>query len=251
MPAQAQSPETGETPSTATVPPTVQTTAETSEPAGQTPEPFDQTRAMETIRKQRDAEKAARDAAKAAEARAKELEAELKQYKDAQLSDEERRAKREEATQTALAQSEAERAARELELQDLRTQRAVERAALVALKDDKDQVVRPPFIDPEAAYQLIDRATLEFDDNGTPTAESVTSALDALAKSKPYLLTQPATQAAASNTPSNPARANGNQAAGETDAERRARLTGAGPSVFNPEAARKGGGVVWSNPPTG
>lgn len=246
VPEPSTTPEAGETPNPepTTTPQTATTTAEPPEA-----EPFDSARAMETIRKQRDAEKAAKDAQKAAERQRDELQARLKALEDEKLTEQERKDKQYQETAEALAKVEAERAQRDLDLQEIRTQRAVEKLAARALKEG-DDVKRPSFVDPETAFQLINRAALAFNDDGTPTDESVQAALTALAQAKPFLL-QPTAQAAGGNTSTNPARANANQPHTETDAERRNRIYGLNtPSVFDPAAAtQRGGGVRWVKPP--
>lgn len=61
-----------------------------------------------------------------------------------------------------------------------RAQEALLRSAVVA------EAARKNVVDPDAAVALIDRATLEFGEDGAPT--NVTDVMDALLKAKPYLL---------------------------------------------------------------
>lgn len=61
-----------------------------------------------------------------------------------------------------------------------RAQDALLRSAVVA------EAARKNVVDPDAAFALIDRASLEFDDDGSPT--NIADAMDSLLKAKPYLV---------------------------------------------------------------
>jgi hypothetical protein len=109
-----------------------------------------------------------RQARREAEKRLAQLQEELRKHQEAQLSETER-------AQRRLAELERSLAERERVLQE----HTIRSAAIEA-------AARLGFRDPGDAYRLIDRAELEFDEDGSP--RNVTDLLGALAKSKPYLL---------------------------------------------------------------
>ena len=98
---------------------------------------------------------------------------EFDKLQDAQRSQEEK-------LQTKLSEAERRAADAEHNYQELRVTRAIELAA-------------GDFVDPEAAALLIDRAALEYEDDGSAKEESVKSALEELAERRPYLKGQAAT----------------------------------------------------------
>ena len=186
---------------------------------GATPDPVAETAAGDDTQALSDALKAARADAIKYRTRLREMEAEQQAKRDAELSDSERQAKE----LAELRQQMAER--------DEQTRRLALESA-VALRSNTMGIV-----DAEAAVKLIDTASLDFDDAGRPDAESLDQALKRLIKAKPYLKTQPPAA-----SPANPART---EPAGETDAQRRARLFGGGGGIFDADTARNlGGGVL-------
>lgn len=103
---------------------------------------------------------------------AQEASDKIQQFEEAQLSETERLQKQ---AQEALARAErAEQQARESRLRS-----HIEMTA-----------ARQGIIDPEAAYRLIDLASIDFDSEGNP--QGVQQALSALLQSKPYLIAAPA-----------------------------------------------------------
>lgn len=100
--------------------------------------------------------------------RLKDLEDQAKAKADAELSDNERLSKRASELERQLAE-------RDQTLQETRIRSATVEAA-----------ARLGFADPEDAMRLLNHASLEFDENGSPT--NVEQQLAALAKTKPYLL---------------------------------------------------------------
>jgi hypothetical protein len=194
----------------------------TQQDQGETPAPQAATAADDDTQALSDALKAARAEAIKYRTRLREVEAEQQAKHDADLSDTERAIKR-------AAELEAQ-----LEQQNQQTRRLALESA-VALRSNAMGIV-----DAEAAVKLIDTAALDFDDYGRPDSESLDQALKRLIKSKPYLKTQPPAA-----SPANPART---EPAGETDAQRRARLFGGGGGIFDVDTARSlGGGVLNSD----
>lgn len=146
---------------------------------------------------------------------------ELAKIKESQLSETEKLQKR-------LAELEQAKAQAETQARETRIKSAIVAAA-----------ARLNFNDPIDAYQLVNRALIEFDDAGEP--KNADTLVKELAESRKYLIKS-----------SNPALATFNPAGGgngvtETDAQRRARLySGGGQQFFDPgRAAQQGGGLVW------
>lgn len=133
-----------------------------------------------------DAEYVARLRAEAAgyRKRVRELEQVAKQNEDAKLSETERLQKR-------LAELERQQSTYEQERQERTLRYEVMLAA-----------GRMGIVDPEAAYRLLDLASIEFDADGRPQA--IDKALTELVQQKPYLRVQ-----VSSGNPTNPARAGG------------------------------------------
>jgi len=98
---------------------------------------------------------------------AEAAKAELTKLQNASLTEAEKRDQR-------LAELEREKAIWDTERQDWQTRESVTHAAL-----------RLGYADPVDAYSLIDRASLEFDDNGKP--RNVDKLLTDLIAAKPYL----------------------------------------------------------------
>lgn len=98
---------------------------------------------------------------------AEKAQAELAKLQQASLTDSEKRDQR-------LAELERKEALWEVERQDWQTRESVTNAAL-----------RLGFADPVDAYSLVDRAALDFDEQGRPT--NVTKLLTDLIAAKPYL----------------------------------------------------------------
>ena len=144
---------------------------------------------------------------------------ELAKIKESQLSETEKLTKR--LAELEAAKSQAETRARET---------LIESAIISA-------AARLNFNDPSDAYNLVNRAAIEFDENGKPT--NADDLVKTLAESRKYLIksSNPALSSF------NPAGSGGPQS--ETDAQRRARIYGGGGSYFDPgQAAQAGGGVV-------
>lgn len=156
------------------------TAASQDSPAAETEqeEPFDRERALATIRKLREQEKLARQLAKELEEKKRALSA----YEQEKLSEKER-------LERKLAELEQANASLLTEIQQARLQSAIERHA-----------ARLGIVDPEAAAVLIDRAAVEFDEDGRPA--NVEALLKDLIKAKPYLA-RPAAPSA--GLPANPA----------------------------------------------
>lgn len=125
-------------------------------------------------------------------AESKELD-ELRQFKaqteEAQLSEQEKAARRMQELQEQA--DAATQTAREAKLE---TAIAVQAGAL-------------GLVDPDAALRLIDRSNVQFADDGAPDPESVAEALEALVEQRPYLRGSPPAPNAGS--PANPARPEG------------------------------------------
>lgn len=154
--------------------------------------------------------------------RLRDLEAQQQAAADAELSEQERNAKRLSEMEQQLAE------------QQTRT-RSLALESAVAMRANALGIV-----DAEVAVALLDRDALDFDEFGRPDPEGLDLALKRLIKAKPYLR-----QPVAPASPANPARS---EPVGETDAQRRARLYGGGVNVFDPDTAgRLGGGVVTNN----
>lgn len=99
-----------------------------------------------------------------------DLQAKLQEFEDAKKSDLEK------------AQAQVKKLEREASDASKRAQESALRAAVVA------EAARKNVIDPDAAFALLDRATLELDDAGSPT--NIADAMDALLTAKPYLVQQ-------------------------------------------------------------
>jgi hypothetical protein len=166
-------------------------------------------------------------------ARAKELRSENASLRRRLKAIEEDQRKRDEADMT-----DQERTAKEAA--DLRTMLEKQQAETRSLALESAVAMRANtlgIVDAEAAVKLLDTGALDFDDIGRPDPESLDMALKRLIKAKPYLKTQPPAA-----SPANPART---EPAGETDAQRRARLFGGGGGIFDVDTARSlGGGVL-------
>lgn len=132
--------------------------------AGKDGTPFDAQRAQATIDALRNEIKAGKATAKEAET----LKARLKEIEDKDKSEVERLAGSAKEASEKLVAAEARAA-------DLALRLTVERAATKA-----------GFHDPDDAYRLIDRRTVELDDAGEPT--NVEALLKDLAKAKPHLV---------------------------------------------------------------
>lgn len=146
---------------------------------------------------------------------------ELAKIKESQLSETEKLQKELERVKAAAQQ--AETIAKETRV----------KSALIAA------AAKLNFNDPADAYQLVNRAAIEFDDAGEP--KNADALVKELAESRKYLIKS-----------TNPALATFNPAGGgngvtETDAQKRARLySGGGQQFFDPaRAAQQGGGLVW------
>lgn len=181
---------------------------ETTE-GGQEPQNQQQTAAagaqpgQEPAAEQFDAEYVRKLRAEAAEyrKRLRELEQKAQEQENAKLSETERLQKR-------LAELEREQAAYQRERQE----RTLKYETMLAAS-------RLGIVDPDAAYRLLDVASIEFAEDGTP--RNIEAALKELLKAKPYLAAQPA---AISGSPTNPARTG----AGANDAFTAALYRGAG-----------------------
>lgn len=130
--------------------------------------------------------------------RLRELKQTVKQHEEAKLSESERLQKR-------LAELEREQAAYQRERQE----RTLKYETMLAAS-------RLGIVDPDAAYRLLDVASIEFAEDGTP--KNLEAALFELVKAKPYLVAQ------SSGSPTNPARTG----AGANDAFTAALYRGAG-----------------------
>ncbi|NOZ27971.1 MAG: hypothetical protein GXP39_07965 [Chloroflexi bacterium] len=115
--------------------------------------------------------------------RLRELERTLEEKEEAELSEQERLQRRVAEYEARLAELERERQERTLQYE-------------VKLRASQMGIV-----DPDAAWRLLDLASIEFDEDGTPL--NVDQALQELVKAKPYLRGQPA---AAGVSPTNPPR---------------------------------------------
>jgi hypothetical protein len=101
-------------------------------------------------------------------------------------------------------------------------------------------------VDPEAAYALLNKEALEFDDSGQP--KNVEAAVKALITDKSYLVGKPAQVASGSAT--NPPKSD-KEAQNETNEQRRTRLYSGGKgSIFDPVVAKEAGGGVLFTAPT-
>ena len=148
--------------------------------SGQQEEQFDRDRAMQTITHLREIEKQG----KAAAAENAKLKAELDKFREAQMTEQERKDKK--------AAEDAQRAEQATSvLRQERLERQIERHAR-----------QLNIVDEEAAVRLLDHGQIEFDADGRPT--NVKDLLDALVAAKPYLVGQAtaATQEAARATAS-------------------------------------------------
>lgn len=185
-----------------------QVATQAGETQGQEPESFD----AEYVRKLR---------AEAAEyrKRLRDLEAAVKKQEEAKLSETER-------LQQRLAELEKEQA----EWQRERQERTLKYEVMLAAG-------KLGIVDAEAAYKLLDLSAIEFDEDGNPT--NIEKALRGLIAKRPYLAGGNA------SSPTNPARS-AQQPNTETEEQRRRRLMGGVPDVFDPNVARSlGGGVIF------
>lgn len=187
-------------------------------------EEFDKERALATIRKLREAEKLSKQQAKELET----LRSQAKAAEEAQLTEQQRLAKRSEDQAAKLADLERQQADWARERQELTTRQEV-----------LAESARLNIVDPDAAYRLLDLAALEYDDAGKP--KNVKAVLQALVKGKPYLVAS-----AGGGSPANPARGNTTDPQ-ETPAARRLRLQGGGFNPFDPASVKqKGGGIFYA-----
>jgi len=149
---------------------------------------------------------------------AKKKAAEYDKYVEAQKTEEQKRQERLEALERELTETRT------------RVRESAVRTAIVA------EAARRELADPNDAQRLVDMAAISVAEDGT--IKGVQEAIDALVKSKPYLLRRvvPATNAA------NPPREE--NASGRTDADRRREYFGGGGSTF-----WQGGGVTTTHPP--
>lgn len=148
----------------------------------------------------------------------------------------------------ALEQAETERKASEMsEAQKLQAKvEAAEKDKQAALAKANSRILRAEiiaraantFVDPEDVFLAL-RDKLAVNDEGE--IDGLDEALKELAKHKPHWTRKQAAQLSATN----PAQA---QASGETDAQRRARIYGAGGGIFDPNVARGHGGGVLFDP---
>ena len=179
----------------------------------------------------RERQKARRQREKALEAYAdyddlKTRAAKLDEIEDAQKSEQDRLLERMQKLEQDAANAIAQNARLEQERQ----------AALVRA-DVTAQATRLNYLDPLDAYRLIDLDKI-IGDEADDVSQAIQAQLEALAEAKPYLIRQ-ASQATRqpAMSPANPPRG---QQAGETRAEQRGRLFGAGES---PIGSGQGGGV--------
>lgn len=120
------------------------------------------------------------------------VEAELKKLQDAQLSDAERQSKRLTELEALTAQLRSERS-------ELKTRNEVERLAR-----------KMGIVDEDAAYRLLDTASLKLDEDGNLTnAEEV---LKALVEARPFLVAQDGGTLLPNVSPANPGRNPSNRA---------------------------------------
>jgi len=166
----------GQTPTTE--PGTTPTTPTTPEPAPDGARVFD----AEYVRQLRAEAAENRKAAQAAAA-------DLKKLQDAQLSDAEKQSAR-------LNELETAQAAHEQERRDLRLRLEVEREAR-----------RMGIVDEDAAFRLLDTASIKFDDAGMPTG--VDKALKALTEARAWLIQAPSAPPVPATSPTNPPRPGG------------------------------------------
>lgn len=145
----------------------------------------------------------------------------LQELEDSSKTEQEKLSDQFAATQAQLA-----------ELQDQNARLAQEASEARLRSDIVAQATAMDFVDPMDAWRLIDVASIEVDDDGQPTG--IEEKLKAIAENKPYLLRQ-APQGKLS--PTNPG--HGKQA-GESRAEKKARLWGIGETPIG----QSGGGVL-------
>jgi hypothetical protein len=133
-----------------------------------------------------------------AEEREKQLQTQLKEHERSQLSDQEKVAAELEETKTARAEVE-----RQLALSNV----AVRESLLEA--DTVKAAVHPELgiIDPDAAFRLLDRSSIEWDDD-TGRATNLPEVLKALVEARPYLQgsTEPGRPTVPKVDPTNPQR---------------------------------------------
>ena len=151
-------PPAGQAPAASTQAPNADATQDGSD------EPFDKVRAMATIRTLREQEKLAKTQAKELET----LRAQVKQQADAQLS---------EADKLRAKVSDLERQAADRERE--RQERIVRYEVMLAAQ-------KMNLVDADAAYRLLDLATLEFGEDGS--VKDIEKALKELVKARPYLV---------------------------------------------------------------
>jgi TolA-binding protein len=161
-----QEPEHVEQPETGDQPETSETTDD---------EPFDRERAMSTIRKLRDIEKNKDRELGDLRTQLEQVQAQLQQHEDEKLSEQDKIQRRADEAEAKVAELETGSATREREYQETISDLRIEIEA-----------AKQAFNDPLDAVRMIDRAALEYDDDGTPT--NVGELLDKLVKDKPYLI---------------------------------------------------------------
>ena len=119
------------------------------------------------------------------------------------------------------------------ELEDQNARLAQERQEALLRSAVITEATKQGFRDPSDAYRMLDLAKLELNEQGEAT--NMAGALQELAEAKPYLLHDQQTGARLPAT--NPGHG---RTVGESDAEKRARLTGIGAS---PIGSAQGGGL--------
>lgn len=133
-------------------------------------ETFDEERARATIQAQRESEKAAKRALAEANKRLAALEQSEKERTDAE---------RTELEKAQARATELEQRSQELEA---RMKATLTRTNVIVAASKLN------IVDPDVAYQLIDKDSLDYNDDGEPSSKSVEDALSALVKAKPYLV---------------------------------------------------------------
>jgi hypothetical protein len=156
------------------------------------------------------------------------LRAELDKLQAASMSEQERKEKEHSKAVEKAAQLEAQLAEATKRNQELLLRTAVQAAA-----------VKLGIVDPDAAYLLLDKTTLEPSDDGKIDTAKIEAALTELLKAKTYL------RGVAHITATNPAKSAGLDPNAETSEQRRARIYGGGLDIFDAKQAKaRGGGVI-------
>lgn len=116
------------------------------------------------------------------------IAAERKKYADYDdlKSKAEEWAKHEDAQKSEIEKANERAAAAEKEREDARVALRTERAKNVVT----EVATGLKFVNPSVAYKLLDAESIDHDDDGRPTKESVKKALESLAESEPYLVGQ-------------------------------------------------------------